>query len=157
MFRECLKTKKAPFTPPPKLFSQNDNYSSIITYFSFANPLVVKKLLIIENDPDTLDVMADILEYNDFEVVESQKKMSLRQIEEIKPDIIVIDHLLDDGYGSDLCVAIKAGPRTKDIPVILCSASYKIEQIARDAGADTFLAKPFDLNEFLRQINELVL
>ena len=120
-------------------------------------PVNVKKLLLIENDQDTRDVMGAVLEYNEFEVVESQKKMSLQEIEQINPDIIVIDHLLDDGFGSDLCLAIKSNPKTKNIPVILYSASYKIEQIALDSGADAFIAKPFDLNNFLQIVNELAL
>ena len=117
----------------------------------------MKKLLIIENDRDTLDVMSVILEDNDFEVVESQKKISLREIERISPDVILIDHLLDDGFGSDLCLEIKSTPATKNIPVILYSASYKIEQLAHDNYADAFIAKPFDLNNFLQIVNELAL
>ena len=117
----------------------------------------MKKLLLIENDQDTRDVMGAVLEYNEFEVVESSKKVSLQEIEAINPSIIIIDHLLDDGFGSDLCMAIKADPHTKNIPVVLCSASYKIEQIAQDNCADAFIAKPFDLNEFLQIVNELTL
>jgi DNA-binding response OmpR family regulator len=117
----------------------------------------VKKLLIIENDRDTLDVIGVILEDNGFEVVESQKKISLQEIERINADVIVIDHLLDDGLGSDLCLEIKSNPATKNAPVILYSASYKIEQLAKDNGADAFIAKPFDLDSFLEIVNELAL
>jgi CheY-like chemotaxis protein len=117
----------------------------------------VKKLLLIENDQDTRDVMGAVLEYGDFEVVESSKKVSLQEIESLHPNIIIIDHLLDDGLGSDLCMVIKSNPGTKDIPVILCSASYKIEQIAMDNCADAFIAKPFDLDQFLQIVNELAL
>jgi len=117
----------------------------------------VKKLLLIENDRDTLDVMGVVLEYDEFEVVESQKKVSIVEIEQMNPDIIVIDHLLDDGFGSDLCRDIKSSPLTKNIPVILCSASYKVEELARESCADAFIAKPFDLNEFLKVVNELAL
>ena len=117
----------------------------------------MKKLLLIENDRDTLDVVGVVLEYDEFEVIQSQKKLPLSEIERINPDIIVIDHLLDDGFGSDLCLAIKSTPQTKNIHVILCSASYKVEQLAHENGADAFIAKPFDLNEFLSVVNKLVL
>ena len=117
----------------------------------------MKKLLIIEDDRDTLDVIGVILEDDNFEVVESQKRLSLQEIEQINPDIIVIDHLLNDGLGSDLCLAIKSNTNTENIPVILYSASYKIEQLALDSGADAFIAKPFDLNNFLQIVNELTL
>jgi len=117
----------------------------------------MKKLLLIENDRDTLEVMGVVLEYDEFEVVQSQKKLPLSEIKRINPDIIVIDHLLDDGFGSDLCLEIKSSPLTKNIPVILCSASYKVEQLAQESCADAFIAKPFDLNEFLAVINKLAL
>ena len=115
----------------------------------------MKKLLIIEDDRDTLDVLSVILEYNDFEVVESQKKIPLQEIIQINPDIIVIDYMLNDGLGSDLCLQIKTDPATKNTPVILCSASYKIEQIAQDSCANAFIAKPFDLDDFMQIVNGL--
>ena len=117
----------------------------------------MKKLLIIENDRDTLDVLGVILEDNDFEVIQSQKKLSLQEIEQINPDVIVIDHLLDDGFGGELCLEIKSTFATKNIPVILYSASYKIEQLAKDNYADAFISKPFDLDNFLQIVNELAL
>ena len=117
----------------------------------------MKKLLIIENDRDTLDIVEVILEDNDFEVVASEKKISLGEIERIRPDVILIDHLLDDGLGSDLCLEIKSNPATKNIPVILYSASYKIEQLAHDNHADAFISKPFDLEDFLQIVNDLAL
>ncbi len=115
----------------------------------------MKKLLIIEDDRDTLDVIGAILEYNEYEVIESQRKLSLQQILEISPDIVVIDHMLTIGLGSDLCLQIKNDPSTQHIPVVLCSASYKIEQIASDSCADAFIAKPFDLDDFMRIIDGL--
>ena len=117
----------------------------------------MKKLLIIEDDRDTLDVLGVILEYNNYEVIESPKKMSLRDIVQINPNIIVVDYMLADGLGSDLCLQIKTDPSTKNIPVILCSASYKIEQIALDSRADAFIAKPFDLDQFIQMVNGLTL
>jgi len=114
----------------------------------------LKKSLIIENDIDTLDLIAIILEDNEFEVVKSERKIPLQEIVDLRPDLIVIDYLLGDGLGDELCSEIKSNPSTKDIPVILCSASYKIEQLAHDSHADAFLAKPFDLDDFLQMIKE---
>jgi DNA-binding response OmpR family regulator len=114
----------------------------------------VKKLLIIENDIDTLDIVAIILEDSGFVVVKSEARIPVREIIKIEPDAIVIDYLLDAGYGSDLCLEIKENPLTKQIPVILFSASHNLEKITHDCHADAFIAKPFDLDDFVQLISE---
>jgi DNA-binding response OmpR family regulator len=114
----------------------------------------VKKLLIIENDIDTLDIVTIILEDSGFSVVKSEFKIPVREIIKIDPDAIVIDYLLSAGYGSDLCLELKENPSTKQIPVILFSASHNLEKITRDCHADAFIAKPFDLDDFVQVISE---
>jgi DNA-binding response OmpR family regulator len=114
----------------------------------------VKKLLIIENDIDTLDIVTIILEDRGFAVFKSETRIPVREIIEIEPDAIVIDYLLTAGYGSDLCLEIKENPLTKQIPVILFSASHNLEKITHDCHADGFIAKPFDLDDFVQMISE---
>jgi DNA-binding response OmpR family regulator len=115
----------------------------------------LKKVLIIENDIDTLDVLSIALEYNGYTVVSSETKISLLQIAEINPDIVAIDYKLDDGYGNDLCLDIKSNPATSRIPVILFSASLHLEKIIENCHADAFLAKPFDLQDFEKTVDDL--
>jgi CheY-like chemotaxis protein len=73
------------------------------------------------------------------------------------PNIIVLDHLLDEGYGSDLCLLIKEHETTKHIPVILYSASHQIEQLAKISCADAYIPKPFDLFYFMEMVDKLAL
>ena len=115
----------------------------------------MKKILIIENDIDTLDVLSFALTDNGYTVVPSETKISLQQIAEINPDVIVIDYLLSDGYGNELCLDIKSNPVTSRIPVILFSASIHLEKIIEACHADAFIAKPFDLLDFEKTVNGL--
>lgn len=116
----------------------------------------MKKLLIIENDVDTIEIVSIILEeFNNYVVVKSDKQLPVAQIAEINPNVIVIDYLLGSGYGSDLCLALKGNPLTKHLPVILISASANLEKVIRDCQADAFLSKPFDLNEFVELIDRM--
>ncbi len=117
----------------------------------------MKKLLVIENDARTLDMIGYIFVHSGFKVVESLKKISVSEIDQLNPNIVVIDYLLSDGFGSDLCLEIKSNPHTNHLPVILYSASSKIEQVAHDSCADAFIAKPFDLDYFVRMVNNLAL
>jgi DNA-binding response OmpR family regulator len=116
--------------------------------------LLLKKLLVIENDMDTLEIVGILLENNDFEVVKSAQKKSIKEIIEINPDIVVIDYLLGDGRGNELCLEIKTNPLTKQIPVILFSASPNLEKVIENCLADAYIAKPFDLDDFLEMVNQ---
>jgi len=115
----------------------------------------LKKVLIIENDIDTLDVLSIALTDNGYAVVLSETKMPLQRIAEINPDIIAIDYLLSDGYGNELCLDIKSDPATSRIPVILFSASLHLEKVIAACHADAFIAKPFDLLDFEKMVDEL--
>jgi DNA-binding response OmpR family regulator len=68
------------------------------------------------------------------------------------PDIIVLDILLNKENGAKIAKQLKANPRTKGIPIIMISAIPDGKKLSDEAGADAFLAKPFDLDE----LNELV-
>jgi CheY-like chemotaxis protein len=56
--------------------------------------------------------------------------------------------------GRDVCKALKKQDLTRDIPVILISASIDLEKSAEEAGANNFLEKPFDMDELLGKIDE---
>ena len=90
-------------------------------------------------------------EYN-FTVFKSEKKLPVEEIAEIDPGVIIMDYLLGDGYGTDLCLEVKQDPSTKHLPVIIMSANTHLAQIISDSKADAFIAKPFDLVEFAELI-----
>ena len=117
----------------------------------------MKKLLIIENDVDTIEIVSIILEDYNYEVVKSETKIPVEKIAEINPNVIVIDYLLGDGYGSELCLQVKENPLTRHLPVVLMSASHHLEKITHDCHADAFIAKPFDLIEFVEIVDSVAI
>ncbi|MBB3055368.1 response regulator [Mucilaginibacter gotjawali] len=117
----------------------------------------MKTLLIFENDTDTVDIITSLYEYSTFNVVKSARKLSIDEIAHINPNIIILDHLLDDGFGGDLCLEIKMNSSTKHIPIILYSASNHVEQLATTNFANAFISKPFDLYYFIDMVNLLAL
>ena len=117
----------------------------------------MKTLLVIEDDVDTIDIIGSMYENTDYKVIKSLKKISVAEVAKINPNIIVIDHLLGDGFGGDLCLEIKANPSTKHIPVILYSASHHVEDLARVSCADAYISKPFDLYDFMSVVDGLAL
>jgi len=118
----------------------------------------VKKLLIIEDDINMLNLMGYLFEVSEFEIVESQKPIPIPEIVRLNPSIVVIDCFLDSAQpGEEMCLEMKSDPTTNNIPVILFSSSPHLKTIAHDCGADAFIAKPFELDHFVKVVRELAL
>ena len=116
----------------------------------------MKKILIVEDDPDILDLIETILRQEGYAVIRINRPVAIKEITGIKPDLVILDYLLPFGLGSDLCLEIKKNPASHTIPVILFSASHSLTAIASACGADDFIAKPFDLDQFLNLISRWV-
>jgi DNA-binding response OmpR family regulator len=116
----------------------------------------VKKILIIENDLDTLDMIGFLFEDSGYEVMESQFKIPIKKIIHDDPDLIILDYWLEDGYGNDVCLELKAHPFSKHIPIILISAYPELKQTAHDCLADGYISKPFDIADLENLVKKLV-
>jgi two-component system phosphate regulon response regulator PhoB len=119
---------------------------SIITYTTMA-----KKILVIEDDKDIRDSIVYVLEDENYEVVSSENSKILRSVNEIAPDMILLDNWLtewkSDANGEQLSRELKSNPATSHIPVIIISAVSNIKEIAQNGLADAYLRKPFDLTD----------
>lgn len=105
----------------------------------------MKKILVIENDLDILDLLKFFLDDIGFEVLPAQNRIPIEKIISDNPDLVIIDYFLDDGYGYDICMELKANELTKHLPVIIMSASVHVEKYAHDCEATSFISKPFDI------------
>ena len=114
-----------------------------------------KLIQVIEDDEAIRDVIEFILQQSDYDVtVASNAKEFKINLFNTLPDLILMDVRLPDGNGLQLCRKLKQSLDTKHIPVIIISANATAEESSREALADDFLAKPFDLNELLRRIEK---
>lgn len=107
----------------------------------------MKRVLIIEDDGDTLELLSFIASSSNYEVIPSSRVLPLEEVERLNPDMILLDHWLGKKLGGDLCNEVKQNPHTKDIPIIMISAIQGLGQIAYDNKADGCLEKPFDIEE----------
>ena len=117
----------------------------------------MKKIIIIEDDVDTLDMMELILRDNGFAVIKANRMVSVDEIISITPNLAILDIMLPYGFGSDLCLEIKNNSKSKHIPVILYSASSELKKLAKASCADAYLEKPFDLDKLLKMVKETIL
>ena len=110
---------------------------------------MLKKILIIEDDPDILDMMAYSIRDEGFEVTAALDCEPLKEVVELKPDLILLDNRLGDGSGANACKQLKNDIETAHIRVVLVSANMQLEQMTADSLADGFLAKPFYIDELV--------
>ncbi len=110
-----------------------------------------KKILILDDDVDVLEMLKEVLLYEKFEVcIVSDLASFFKAFEEdFQPDLVLIDYLLKGVNGGEVCYQLKTNASTAGIPVILMSAYPQIFRSLGDYGCDEFISKPFDLDEFI--------
>ena len=113
-----------------------------------------KNILVIEDDPCLQDVYSIILESAGHKVTVSANADLIFKENPPLPDVFLLDKQIQGMDGLDVCRYLKTHPKTKNIPVIIISASINIHALAKSAGADASIAKPFDNKNFLEIIEE---
>jgi len=112
---------------------------------------MAKKVLLIEDDKDIRDTIIYALREHQYEVIDSEDAKILKKLDEINPDLILLDNWLtdwkSDANGQQLSKEIKSNPATSHIPVVIVSAVSNIKEVADAAMADGYLKKPFELTE----------
>lgn len=114
-----------------------------------------KKVLAIDDDEAIRDVLQILLEEAGFDIITSSV-FDEKKIEEINPDIIFLDISIAGVDGKKAGRDLKASPRLRHVPLIILSAFSKkeVSTFAKDAGADGYLLKPFDLSELTTTITQ---
>ncbi|MGF7072865.1 response regulator [Mucilaginibacter sp. 3215] len=115
-----------------------------------------KKIMIADDDPGIVDAMEMLLEFEGYEVTSTVDGTTVLDMKDELPDLLLLDIWMSGEDGRDICKKLKQDKLTKDIPVIMISASRDIRDSAMMAGADDFLAKPFDMNELLKKVAHFV-
>jgi two-component system cell cycle response regulator DivK len=115
-----------------------------------------KRVLIFDDDIDILSICTYILEEQGWEVKTSSHCNNIVDtVRGFMPQVILMDNWIPDTGGVIATQSIKQEADLKDIPVIYFSANNDIQSLARQAGADTYLEKPFDLNELEAVIDKV--
>jgi CheY-like chemotaxis protein len=112
-----------------------------------------KKLLVVDDEQDILAFLKVILEDEGYIVVTTDKDDYLEGLNDgTPPDLILLDLLLSGKDGREIVKHLKMQEETKHIPVIMFSAHPGAQEITRQAGADDFVAKPFEIDLLLKKI-----
>lgn len=115
-----------------------------------------KKILVADDDPAILDVIQLMLEDEGYEVETSVDGETIYTMEREYPDLLLLDIWMSGVDGRDICKYVKKNKHLKDIPILMFSANKDGAKIAHEAGAEGFIAKPFEMDDLLSKIKTMV-
>jgi DNA-binding response OmpR family regulator len=116
----------------------------------------LKKIMIADDDPAIVDAVEIILDFEGYEVSSTVNGATVLDMKTEFPDLLLLDIWMSGSDGRDICRELKHRLDTRAIPIIMISASRDIERSAYEAGADDFLAKPFEIDDLLGKIKRLL-
>jgi excisionase family DNA binding protein len=115
-----------------------------------------RKVLLVDDDEELVELITDVLKSDGrFEVrVAGNGFAAGMVVKEYKPDLVVLDVMLPDINGRDVCQLIRSDPALEDVRIVCISGMVeedKVEEL-KMAGADDFLQKPFDVEELVERM-----
>lgn len=123
---------------------------------------MVKKILVVEDDPINARVLSDYLGAHGYSIsVARSGPEGFQRFSEDQPDLMLIDLLLPRKNGFELCFDVKRTEHGRQMPVLLMSAVYRdvrhaAQYAIRDLNAESFITKPFEPSEILSRVESLI-
>lgn len=118
----------------------------------------MKKVLIVEDDPELLELEEGLLRKEYETVRASTGEDALASIREQKPDLILLDVLLPKMSGFEVCQTLRSDPATRGIPIVMLTGQDKAESLSHgfEAGADMYINKPFSARKLLAVVKAVL-
>jgi two-component system phosphate regulon response regulator PhoB len=118
-----------------------------------------KRILVAEDEPDVLALISSNLQNAGFNVIKAENGLAaLNQAKETLPSLIVLDLMMPELSGLEVCKLLKREPQTSQIPIIMLTA--KAEEVDRivglELGADDYLTKPFSPRELVLRVKSVM-
>ncbi len=116
-----------------------------------------KRVLVVDDDEDMQVLLQTVLEGQDYEVVTAEDGLvALRELEKATPDLIVLDLMMPRMDGYAFTEELRQRGLQATIPIIVLSADVNAKQNADQLGADSYIAKPFDVRDLLGEISHFM-
>lgn len=116
-----------------------------------------KNICVLEDNEDIREIIEMILQQEEYLVFSYATIAAFRKRQEAeKPDIFILDVMLPDGNGMEVCNELKSDQQTNTIPVLIMSAHANMTSMRRECKAEDFISKPFDIYDFVKRIDTFV-
>jgi DNA-binding response OmpR family regulator len=119
----------------------------------------MRRILIVEDDPDLRELLSYELQREGFAVDAAEFGAdALRICQRRAPDLILLDLMLPDYSGVEICQALRRSPETQDVPIVFLTACGSESERIRglEVGADDYVSKPFSMRELVLRLQSLL-
>ena len=119
----------------------------------------MKKVLIVDDEPNILMSLEFLMKKENYQVfIARNGAEALAIIADEKPDAVILDIMMPEVDGYEVCEKVKTSEETKDMKVVFLSAKSKEADIQKgyDMGADLYLTKPFSTRKLVKEVKSLV-
>lgn len=118
-----------------------------------------KRVMIVDDDPDALRLMENMLTGEGYELVKVSNATEVGlKAAQLSPDLILLDFLMPEVNGFEVCKALRNNDLTRTTPIMAVTCLTKEEEIEKifESGADDYLAKPFKSEQLLDKVKNLI-
>lgn len=119
----------------------------------------VYRILIVDDESDVTELLEYKLEQEGYRVATLNDPLAcIAKVREFEPELVLLDIMMPELSGIQLCRIIRADPITKEIPIIFLSARGEVEDRIKglEAGAEDYISKPFNTNELLLRTSKML-
>jgi DNA-binding response OmpR family regulator len=117
------------------------------------------KILVVDDDIHATTLFKTILTAKGFDAfIVNDSAIAVQTAESTKPDLIILDLMMPEPNGFEVCRMLRADPKYSRTPIVIFTAMGDSESkaLALDAGADEFLTKPFRVEDLMQKIQALI-
>ncbi|CAM4094911.1 response regulator [Gillisia limnaea] len=116
-----------------------------------------KKILVVDDDSGIGEMLKTLLEFYEYQVTVTEKPDEAEDlIVKNNIDLVLLDMLISGVNGTDVCAGIRKNEATANTPVIMMSALHDAGDKCKKAGANDFIAKPFEMDFLITRINSVL-
>ena len=119
----------------------------------------MKHVLVVEDEPDAAELIEFHLQESGYKVtIAEDGNQALKKVHKLMPDLVILDLMIPEVAGVDVCKFIRKDPSTQSIPIIMCTAKTgEIDKIlGLELGADDYVTKPFSPRELILRVKNLI-
>jgi excisionase family DNA binding protein len=118
------------------------------------------RVLVVDDDPEIIDLFVDVLQEDGrFEVATAQTGYDAGLLtQQFRPAVVILDYMLPDINGNVVCKTIRENPELKHIKILIISGMVDPTEVdvLKNAGADDFIKKPFNIETVIKRMVELI-
>ena len=118
-----------------------------------------KRLLVVDDEKDFIEPLSERLKAKGFDVIAAfNGKEGIEKAHSEYPDLIILDVMMPEMSGYDVCRKLKLDEKFKDTPIIMLTAKFQPNDIdfGKEMGAEAYLTKPLDMELLLQKVDALL-